>query len=334
MIQQHRRRSALMATSLLTVALVGTTGAVSAQEASMAPAGTPLPDFGDISGEIRIDGSSTVFPVTEAMAEEFMIAYPGMRVSVAESGTSGGFEKFCRGETDANDASRAIKDEEVEACAANAIEAVELPVAYDGLSVMVHPSNDWATCLTVPELNAMWDTGSTVNNWSQVREGFPDVPLTLYGAGADSGTFDYFTEEINGETDRIRTDFTQSEDDNVLVNGIAGDPSALGFFGFSYYAANTDKLKIVQIDGGEGCIEPTFETIADGTYAPLSRPLFIYPSKAALERPEVAAFFQFYLYNVNSILGLDVANGEVAYVPLPADLTLTAQANLDAAIAQ
>lgn len=326
-MQTRTTRTTLAVASLLTAAMVGGTGIAGAQDA------TPLPDFGDIAGEIRIDGSSTVFPVSEALAEEFQFLYPNVRVTVAESGTGGGFEKFCRGETDANDASRHIKEEELAACTAAGIEPVELPIAYDGITVVVNPANDWVDCLTVAELNAIWDTGSTVTNWSQVRAGFPDAPLVLFGPGADSGTFDYFTEEINGETDRIRTDFTQSEDDNVLVGGVAGDPNALAFFGFAYYAANMDKLKVVAVDEGNGCVAPSMETIADGTYAPLSRPLFIYPSKAALARPEVAAFFQFALYTVPSLLGLDVAMGQIAYVPVPAETAALAQATLDAAVA-
>ncbi len=328
MTQKSTKRVAIATASLLALSVAGGAGTALAQDA------TPLPAFGEIAGEIRIDGSSTVFPLSEAMAEEFQYAYPNVLVTVAESGTGGGFEKFCRGETDANDASRHIKEEELAACTAAGIEPVELAVAYDGLSVVVHPSNTWAECLTVAELNAIWAPGSTVTNWSQVREGFPDAPLSLFGPGADSGTFDYFTEQINGETDASRSDFTQSEDDNVLVTGVAGDPNALGYFGFAYYAANTDKVKAIGIDNGAGCVAPSFETIADGTYAPLARPLFVYPSKAALARPEVAAFFQFYLYTTPSILGLDAAAGQIAYVPLPADQAAAAQAALDAAIAQ
>ena len=328
MTQRSTKRVAIATASVLALSVAGGAGTALAQDA------TPLPAFGEIAGEIRIDGSSTVFPLTEAMAEEFQYAYPNVLVTVAESGTGGGFEKFCRGETDANDASRPIKDEELEACTAAGIEPVELPIAYDGLSIVVNPANDWVDCLTVAELNAIWDTGSTVTNWSQVREGFPDAPLVLFGPGADSGTFDYFTEEINGETDRIRTDFTQSEDDNVLVGGVAGDPNGLAFFGFAYYAANMDKLKVVAVDEGNGCVAPSMETIADGTYSPLSRPLFIYPSKAALARPEVAAFFQFYLYTTPSILGLDAAAGQIAYVPVPAEQAAATQAVLDAALAQ
>lgn len=329
MLTAHRpRRAVALGIALLAV---GLTAAPSLAQDEM-----DLPDFGDISGEIRIDGSSTVFPVTEAIAEEFQALYPNVRVTVAESGTSGGFQKFCRGETDANDASRPIKQEEIDACAAMGIEAVELPVAYDGLSIVVHPSNDWVDCLTVEELRHIWDTGSTVESWAQVREGFPDRPLKghLYGAGADSGTFDYFTEEINGETDRIRSDFTQSEDDNVLVQGISTDPDALGFFGYAYYAANADILKVLAVDGGNGCVTPSFETVADGSYTPLSRPIFVYPSKAALERPEVAAFFQYYLATVDDILGLDVDAGEVAYVPLHEEAAQLARDNLAAALRQ
>jgi phosphate transport system substrate-binding protein len=323
------RRTALIAASALTLTLSATAGTL-AQDAEP----TALPDFGDISGEIRLDGSSTVFPISEAVAEEFQSAYPNVRVTVAESGTGGGFEKFCAGETDANDASRTIKEEEAAACAAAAIEPVELMLAYDGISVVVNNENTWVDCLTTAELQAIWDEGSTVTSWAQVREGFPDQPIALFGPGADSGTFDYFTEKINGETDKSRSDYTQSEDDNVLVTGVEGDVNALGYFGFAYYAANMEALKIVPVDSGAGCVAPSFETIADGTYAPLSRPLYVYPSKAALARPEVAAFFTYYLATVPSLLGLDTANGQVPYIPLPAEAQAASQAALDAALAQ
>ena len=323
------RRTALVATSALAIAL-SATGGVAAQDTEA----TPLPDFGDISGEIRLDGSSTVFPISEAVAEEFQYEYPNVRITVAESGTGGGFEKFCAGETDANDASRTIKDEEAAVCAAAAIEPVELMIAYDGISVVVNNANTWVDCLTTAELQAIWDEGSTVTSWAQVREGFPDAPITLFGPGADSGTFDYFTEKINGETDKSRSDYTQSEDDNVLVTGVEGDPNALGYFGFAYYEANAEALKVVPIDSGAGCVAPSFETIADGTYAPLARPLYVYPSKAALARPEVAAFFTYYLAMTPSLLGLDTANGQVPYIPLPAEAQAASQAALDAALAQ
>jgi phosphate transport system substrate-binding protein len=273
--------------------------------------------------------------VTEAVAEEFQNANPGVRVTVAFSGTSGGFEKFCRGETDANDASRPIKEEEITACGDAGVTPVELPVAFDGLTVVVHPDNTFVECLTVAELNAIWGPDSTISNWSEVREGFPDQPLALYGAGPDSGTFDYFNEVINGESDATRSDYTPSEDDNALVQGVSGDVNALGYFGYAYYIENADVLKAVAIDdeeGDEGCVAPSEETINDQTYAPLSRPIYVYPSEEALARPEVAAFFQYYLDTVNSLLGTE--EGQVGYIPLPDELLQEAHDNLAAALGE
>jgi phosphate transport system substrate-binding protein len=271
------------------------------------------------TASILADGSSTVFPITQAVAEEFSLENPDVKVSVGTSGTGGGFEKFCAGETDISDASRPIKpDEEVPACEQNGVEYVELQVAIDGLSVMVNPANDFAECLTLEELNAIWGPESTVDNWSQVRPGFPDQPLTLYGPGTDSGTFDYFTDEVNGEEGASRSDYTASEDDNVLVQGIAGDPNALGYFGFAYYEQNQDKLKVLGVDAGSGCVTPTTDTIASGEYSPLSRPLFVYVSKASAGRPEVNEFMGFYLSTVNELVP------EVGYIPMPAD-TLEAE---------
>jgi phosphate transport system substrate-binding protein len=267
---------------------------------------------GGLSGFVRIDGSSTVFPVTEAVAEEFQIANQGVRVTVGISGTGGGFKKFCNGETDISDASRPIKDSEREMCAEAGIEPIEVTVAYDGLAVMVNPSNDFASCMTVDELKRMWEPGSEVSRWSQVRDGWPDEDVILYGPGTDSGTFDYFTEAIVGEEDASRPDFTASEDDNVLVQGIAGDPYSLGYFGYAYYAENTDKLKLVAVDGGEGCVAPNPQTVQSGEYKPLSRPLFIYLSRTALQRPEVAAFVRYYLTNASELVP------QVGYVPLDA----------------
>ncbi|HUG01945.1 MAG TPA: PstS family phosphate ABC transporter substrate-binding protein, partial [Longimicrobiales bacterium] len=199
---------------------------------------------GAVTGAVQVDGSSTVYPITEAVAEEYMLANDGaVRVTVGISGTGGGFKRFCAGETDINDASRAISATEVESCAAAGVEPLELPVAYDGLSVVVNPANDWAECLTVAELRAIWEPGSSVTRWSQVRAGFPDTQLRLYGPGTDSGTFDYFTEAINGEEDASRPDFTASEDDNILVQGVIGDRGALGYFGFAYYEESRDRLK-------------------------------------------------------------------------------------------
>jgi phosphate transport system substrate-binding protein len=265
---------------------------------------------GGLSGFVRIDGSSTVFPVTEAVAEEFQIANPNARVTVGISGTGGGFKKFCAGETDISDASRPIKDSEREMCAEAGIEPIEIRVAFDGLAVMVNPANDFAGCMTVDELKRIWEPGSTVSRWSQVRDGWPDEEIKLYGPGTDSGTFDYFTEAIVGEEDASRPDFTASEDDNVLVQGISGDPYSLGYFGYAYYAENTDKLKLVAVDGGTGCVEPTPETVESGTYAPLSRPLFIYVSTSALEKPQVKAFVRYYLEQARLLVP------QVGYVPL------------------
>jgi phosphate transport system substrate-binding protein len=273
----------------------------------------------DLSGTVIIDGSSTVYPITEAVAEDFQIANPGVQVPTALSGTGGGFKKFCVGETDINDASRPIKAEdegEGLACEANGIEYVELQVAIDGLTVVVNPENTFATCLTVEELAAIYGPDSAENlMWSDVRADFPAQPINRFMPGADSGTFDYFTEEINGEVDAATQFATQSEDDNVLVTGVAGDVNAISFFGYAYFVENTDKLKAVEVDGGEGCVAPTEESINDNSYAPLSRPLFIYPDigKAA-ERPELKAFVDFYLENTNTL------SAEVGYVALPDDL--------------
>jgi phosphate transport system substrate-binding protein len=270
-----------------------------------------------LDGSIAADGSSTVFPITQAIAEEFNAEEPGVQISVGTSGTGGGFEKFCAGETDISDASRPIEEDEIGVCEQNGIEYVELQVAIDGLSVMVNPANTFADCLTVDELKAIWEPESTIDNWSQVRDGFPNQPLTLYGAGTDSGTFDYFTDAIVGEEGASRSDYTPSEDDNVLVQGIAGDPNALGYFGYAYYVQNQDKLKVLGVDSGAGCVTPNDETIASGEYAPLSRPLFIYVAKEAVGRPEVQSFVDFYLGTVNDLIA------EVGYIPVPEDTLQT-----------
>ncbi len=266
------------------------------------PTAVPPEPAMQLSGDIAVDGSSTVFPITEAMAEEFGATYGDVRIAVGISGTGGGFKKFCNGETDIQDASRAIKDSEKEACAATGIEYTELLVGLDGLSVVVNPANDLAQCLTVEQLKTIWDQGSTVKNWSEVDPSFQDQPLALYGPGTDSGTFDFFTEVVNGVAKQSRADYTASEDDNVLVQGVAGDEGALGYFGMAYYLENADKLKAVSIDSGKGCVAPSFETVADGTYAPLSRPLYIYVKNASLARPEVYEFVKFYLANAPTIV--------------------------------
>jgi phosphate transport system substrate-binding protein len=292
------------------------------------PGPTGGPTTAPLTGEIRIDGSSTVYPVTEAVAEEFQRANSGVRVTVAFSGTGGGFKKFCAEETDANDASRPIKvKEELEAlCKPAGVEPVELKVAIDGLSVVVNPRNTWATCMTTAELKKLWNEGSTVQRWNEIRPEWPNERIVLFGPGADSGTFDYFTEVINGTAQKSRSDFTQSEDDNALVTGVAGDQYALGYFGYAYYEENPGKLKALEIDGGKGCVAPTNTTINDGTYAPLSRPLFVYPSRKSLERPEVAAFFRYYLDTVDSLLD------DVGYIKLPAAQLQASKDALEAAL--
>jgi phosphate transport system substrate-binding protein len=268
-----------------------------------------------LSGDISVDGSSTVFPITEAMAEEFGHATNGnVRITVGVSGTGGGFKKFCAGETHISDASRPIKQSEADLCAEAGIEYIELPVAIDGLSVMVNPNNGFVECMTVDELHTVWapEAEGVVTKWSQVRAGWPDEDIRLYAPGVDSGTFDYFTETVNGESQASRGDFLPSEDDNVLVTGIAGDRGALGYFGYAYYAENADRLKLVAIDGGAGCIVPTDETINNGTYSPLSRPLFIYVAADALDQPHVKAFIEYYLDAANRSLISDTG-----YIPFP-----------------
>jgi phosphate transport system substrate-binding protein len=273
---------------------------------------------------LTVDGSSTVYPITEAMAEEFQKAYPEVKVTVGISGTGGGFKKFCRGETDISNASRPIRSSEHEDCKKNGIEFIELPVALDALAVMVNPRNNWVDALTVEELKKIWEPEAQgkITNWSQVRPGFPDRPLTLYGAGVDSGTYDYFTAAIVGKEHSSRGDFTASEDDNVLVQGIAGDENALGFFGLAYYHENADKLKAVpiKVDANARAVPPSVETAKDGTYQPLSRPIFIYVNKKAADtKPELAKFVEFYMDPKNATELV----AEVGYVPLPEDALAT-----------
>jgi len=279
-------------------------------------------DYSALAGEIRIDGSSTVFPISEAVAEEFS-KVAKTRVNVAFSGTGGGFEKFCRGELQFSDASRAIKDSEKKACADNNInDIVELQVAIDALTVMVHPQNNWVTCLTVPELQKMFSANGPTN-WKDVRPEFPDRPIKFYYPGADSGTFDYFKEAIIGTTNQHRGDGTASEDDNVLAQGIENDQNAIGYFGFAYFLEAGSKLKAVQVDGGKGCVTPKFEAALDGTYAPLSRALYIYTRESLLkEKAEVRGFAKFYLDNTTEL------SKEVGYISMPADLLAKQQAKI------
>jgi phosphate transport system substrate-binding protein len=279
--------------------------------ASSGAAKAPDVQKSTLSGAISIDGSSTVYPITEAVAEEFGKANPNVRVTVGIAGTGGGFKKFGAGETDVSDASRPIKASEAEICAKGGVEYIELPVAFDGLSVVINPANDWCDRLTVDELHKIWMPDSKVKKWSDVRAGWPDKPITLYGPGTDSGTFDYFTEAVNGKSGNCRPDFTASEDDNVLVQGVSGDANSLGFFGYAYYYENKNKLKVVPIDGGSGPVEPSATTINNGTYEPLSRPLFIYVKSSSLDREEVGAFIKFYIENAAELAS------EVGFVALP-----------------
>ncbi|MFM8625848.1 MAG: PstS family phosphate ABC transporter substrate-binding protein [Actinomycetota bacterium] len=250
----------------------------------------------DLTGQILIDGSSTVAPLMTLVAEDYQSENSGVRVTVGTSGTGGGFEKFCAGEVDIANASREIKETEIEACQKAGIEFIEVIVANDALSVVVNKNNTWAECLTVDQLKKMWEPGAQgkVTRWNQVDPSFPDTPIGLYGAGTDSGTFDYFTKAINGEEGSSRTDYNPSEDDNVTVKGVEGDEGALGYFGFSYLEENLERVKAVKIDGGKGCVEPSVAAVQDGTYTPLARPLYAYVSKAAGARPEVKAFFQYF----------------------------------------
>jgi phosphate transport system substrate-binding protein len=308
-----KKLSVAVAAALFVAACGGSTASPSASAAAL-------------TGEIAMDGSSTVYPLAEAVAEEFQNANSGVQVTVAFSGTGGGFKKFCAGETDASNASRLIKEEEATLCADASIEFIELKVALDALAVVVSKENTFVECLTTDELKSIWDLGSVVETWADVRAEWPAEKIDLYGPGADSGTFDYFTEEINGETKRSRSDFTQSEDDNVLVTGISGSQYALGYFGLAYVSENADKVRAVEVDGGEGCAAPSAENVNNGTYTPLGRPLMVYASAAALARPEVAAFFRFFLENTNELAA------EVGYIGLgDADLA-AAKATLEAAI--
>ena len=272
---------------------------------------------GPTPGIVRADGSSTVFPITEAVAEEFQKTHRDVRVTVGISGTGGGFQKFCRGEVDVADASRPIRPAEGEACSKANVAFVELPIAYDGLAVVVNPKNTWVDHLTVAELKRLWEPAAEgrITRWSQVRPGWPDREIHLFGAGVDSGTFDYFTEAIVGKERASRGDYTSSEDDNVIVQGVATDPDALGYFGYAYYEENRHRLKLVPIDdgrddNGKGPIAPSPETVRNGTYRPLSRPLFIYVSVRSLDRPEVRAFVEFLLADAGRLVR------EVGYVPL------------------
>ncbi len=258
---------------------------------------------GDLSGRISADGSSTVGPFVTAAAEDFQKEQSGVQVTVGISGTGGGFERFCRGETDLSDASRPIEDDEDAICEKNGVEFVEIQVANDGIANVVNKQNTWATCLTVEQLHEIWEPGSKVDSWRDVDAKFPDEKLKLAGPGTDSGTFDFFTKEINGEEDASRTDYQPSENDNVIVQAVAGDKGGLGYFGLSYAEQNSAKLTTLDIDGGKGCVAPNRATVQSGKYTPLSRPLFVYAKKDALERAEVKAFLEFMLDHQSEVAG-------------------------------
>lgn len=274
------------------------TSALAVGSLALAACGSSSTSTDGASGSVRVDGSSTVAPLTSAAAEKFKTESPNINVTVATSGTGGGFEKFCRGETDMNDASRPIKDEEAAICKQNGIEFQELVIANDALSVVVNKENTWAKCLTTAQLKKIWEPKSTVNNWNQVDPSFPNEPLKLYGPGTDSGTFDYFTDEINGEEGASRTDFSPSEDDNQIVQGVSSSKGGMGYFGFTYYEENADKLNLVQVNSGNGCVTPSAASVQDGTYTPLGRGLFIYPSAKSLgSNTAFQSFLQYYVNN-------------------------------------
>jgi phosphate transport system substrate-binding protein len=310
--------------SMLALALGLATAACSKQAPPESAAAVPA---GPLAGRITVDGSSTVLPVSKAMADSFQKANPNVQVAVAESGTGGGFQKLCAGAVDLIGASRPINTAESRQCQDHKVEFVELPVAFDSLSVVVNPKNTFVECLTLPELKKMWEPAAQgkVTRWSDVRSTFPAQPLKLFRPGTASGTFDYFTLAVVGTESSSRSDSTNSEDDSDLVNGVAADPDALAYFGYAYYVANQDKLKLVAIDAGQGCVRPSPDTVADATYQPLSRPLFIYAAVSTLSRPEVKAF-------ARSFVSPESAPRvhEIGYVPLPTATLLSIGRRLDA----
>jgi phosphate transport system substrate-binding protein len=290
--------------------------AATAQAVTVQPAATPLPEpttRPDLSGEIIIDGSSTVYPITELAMQQFAEIAPNVRIQLGVSGTGGGFKKFCAGITDISDASRPIKPDESEICRANGIEFVEIPVAFDGISVIVNPENRWVQCMTVDELKQMWapDSEGKIVTWKQIRADWPDQPFKLYAPGIDSGTHDYFTAAIVGKEDASRNDYIGSEDDYILMQRVIEEKNGIAYVGFAYYQEYTDKVGVVAVDGGNGCVSPSIETITNGTYTPLARPLFIYVRNDRLDRPEVEAFVTFYIDNAADLVQA------ARYIPLP-----------------
>ena len=330
-----KRIGALALIAVVALSACSNSGSSATTGASGAPstAASDAPSGAAVTGTIVIDGSSTVLPISEAAAEDFNAANPGVDLSVKESGTGGGFTKFCAGETDINDASRPIKEDDAKegtACKANDVTYVQLQVAIDGLTVVVNPANTFATCMTLEQLKTIYGPDSPENlTWNQVDPSWPNQPVVRSMPGADSGTFDYFTEVVNGEVDASTTHAQQSEDDNVLVSTVAGDPNAISYFGYAYYLQNNTKVKAVQIDGGTGCIEPTPTTIGDGTYAPLSRPLFIYPNTTkAKESPALYEFVNFYLANAAAL----ATEPTIGYVAVPDAIAAQQLANWNSAV--
>ena len=307
----------ILGAMLISLVLIACGSSNSAEETGSTASSQPAASGGyaSLSGDIDVDGSSTVFPIAEAVAEEFgKLTNGNVRVTVGVSGTGGGFKKFCNGEIDVSDASRPIKASEVQLCADAGIEYIEIPVAIDGLTVIVNKDNDWVQCMTVDELHTMWapESEDLITKWDQVRPGWPNDDMEMYAPGVDSGTFDYFTETVNGAGGASRGDFTASEDDNLIIQGISGGRNGVGYLGYSYYVENADKLKAVEIDGGSGCIAPTDEAINNGAYAPLSRPLFIYVRADAAGAPHIAEFVRYYLGQEGQALA-----AEVGYIPYP-----------------
>ncbi len=280
-----------------------------------------------LSGRVIVDGSSTVWPIMVAAAERFGESASNVIVEVEFSGTGGGFRRFCAGASDVQDASRPITPDEEAVCQAAGVQYAVFPLAYDGITITVNPANTWVDCLTVEQLRAIWEPEHPERTWHELNPAWPDMTIELYGPGPDSGTFDYFTEAIVGEVDASRTDYVPSENDLDLVEGVASQPNALGYFGFAYYEGNAQRLRPVAVDSGAGCVLPSRESIADGTYAPLSRPLFIYVNRASLTRPEVQAFVRSTLDQATELVDM------VGYVPLPAANYATDRADLEALLA-
>ena len=317
-----RRKMVIASAAVFAAAPLARYGIVAAQTEYQAP-----DDIAELSGTIEADGSSTVAPFTEAVIEEFAAIAPGVAVTNGVSGTGGGFKRFVEGETALSNASRPIAEDEVEIAATNGVNWYEFEVCYDGLSVVVNPANDWVDSLTVEQLRDLWIEGSTVTNWSDLNPEWPEEAIELYGPGSDSGTFDYFNESILGDDRAPRTDYQPSEDDNVLVQGVAGSPNALGYFGYAYYLENSDSLRVVPIDGGNGPVEPNHDTIADGSYSPLSRPLFEYVNAEMLQsEPALQEFMRFMLANSGPLAE------DVGYIALPGEEIQAQQDKLEGAI--